>query len=171
MIILVLYTSSLGITHINLRPYSARNAQLLGQIDVGTVSILFDRVYSTTRIGNIWYMEPGPAHAEILYVVLYRLALFSSEITVHAPLTEHRALRHKLKSCTVPILYCYDLVKSGCMLYRPGVCNCTMPYVPRTVPAYAVRDPAYTAEVFALTLVEIDVGSTLSTTLRPDSRQ
>ena len=44
------------------------------------------------------------------------------------------------------------------MLYRPDVCNCTMPYVPRTVPAYAVRDPAYTAEVFALTLVEIDVG-------------
>ena len=47
------------------------------------------------------------------------------------------------------------------MLYRPNVCNCTMPYVPRTVPAYAVRDPAYTAEVFALTLVEIDVASTL----------
>ena len=43
------------------------------------------------------------------------------------------------------------------MLYRPDVCNCTMPYVPRTVPAYAVRDPAYTAEVFALTLVQIDV--------------
>ena len=44
------------------------------------------------------------------------------------------------------------------MLYRPDVCNCTMPYVPRTVPAaYAVRDPAYTAEVFALTLIEIDV--------------
>ena len=44
------------------------------------------------------------------------------------------------------------------MLYSPDVCNFTMPYVPRTVPAYAVRDPAYTAEVFALTLVEIDVG-------------
>ena len=43
------------------------------------------------------------------------------------------------------------------MLYRPNVCNCTMPYVRRTVPAYAVRDPAYTAEVFALTLVQIDV--------------
>ena len=43
------------------------------------------------------------------------------------------------------------------MLYCPDVCNCTMPYVPRTVPAYAVRDPAFTAEVFALTLVEIDV--------------
>ena len=54
-------------------------------------------------------------------------------------------------------LYRYDLVKSRRMLYRPNVCNCTMPYVPRTVPAYAVRDPAYTAEVFALTLVEIDV--------------
>ena len=43
------------------------------------------------------------------------------------------------------------------MLYRPEVCNCTMPYVPRIVPAYAVRDPAYTAEVFALTLVEIEI--------------
>ena len=32
-----------------------------------------------------------------------------------------------------------------------------MPYVPRTVPAYSVQDPAYTAEVFALTLVQIDV--------------
>ena len=77
--------------------------------------------------------------------------------TVHAKLSEHRALRHKLKSCTVPILYRSDLVKSPRMLYRPNVCNCTMPYVPRTVPAYAVRDPAYTAEVFALTLVQIDV--------------
>ena len=75
----------------------------------------------------------------------------------HAPLTEHRALRHKLKSCTVPFLYRSDLVKSRRMLYRPDVCNCTMPYVTRTVPAFAVRDPAYTAEVFALTLVEIDV--------------
>ena len=71
--------------------------------------------------------------------------------------SEHQALRHKLKSCTVPILYRSDSVKSRRMLYRPDVCNCTMPYVPRTVPAYAVRDPAYTAEVFALTLVKIDV--------------
>ena len=60
-------------------------------------------------------------------------------------------------SCTVPILDRSDLVKSWRMLYRPDVYNCTMPYVPRTVPAYAVRDRAYTAEVFALTLVEIDV--------------
>ena len=75
----------------------------------------------------------------------------------HAKLTKHKALRHKLKSCTVPFLYCSDIVKSRRMLYRPDVCNCTMPYVPHTVPAYAVRDPAYTAEVFALTLVEIDV--------------
>ena len=59
----------------------------------------------------------------------------------------------QLKPCNVPILYRSDLVKSR----RPDVCNCTMTYVPRTVPAYAVRDPAYTAEVFALTLVEIDV--------------
>ena len=48
------------------------------------------------------------------------------------------------------------------MLYRPDVCNCTMPYVPCTVPAYAIWDPAYTAEVFALTLVEIDVAMVLT---------
>ena len=58
-----------------------------------------------------------------------------------------------------PVLYCSDLVKSRSMLYRPDVCNCTMPYVPHIVPAHAVRDPAYTAEVFALTLVEIDVNA------------
>ena len=40
------------------------------------------------------------------------------------------------------VLYRSDLVKSRRMLYRPDVCNCTMPYVPRTVPAYALRDPA-----------------------------
>ena len=76
---------------------------------------------------------------------------------VHAPLTEHRALRHKLKSCTIPFVYRSELVKSRRMLYSPNVCNCTMSYLPRTVPAYAVRDPAYTAEVFALALVQIDV--------------
>ena len=87
----------------------------------------------------------------------YLLGKFRFGGTRHAPLTEHRAKRHKLKSCTVPFLYRSDLVKSRRMLYRPDVCNCNMPYVPRTVPAYAVRDPAYTAELFALTLVEIDV--------------
>ena len=81
----------------------------------------------------------------------------------HAPLSEHWALCHNLKSCTIPILYRSDLVKSWRMLYHPDVCNCTMPYVPRTVPAYAVRDPAYTAEVFALTLVKIDVHYTYLT--------
>ena len=78
-------------------------------------------------------------------------------IIPHAKLTEHNAIRHKLKSCTVPFLYRSDLAKSRRMLYRPDVCSCTMPYVPCTVPAYAVRDPAYTAELFALTLVQIDV--------------
>ena len=71
--------------------------------------------------------------------------------------SEHWALRHKLKSFTLPILYRSDSVKSRRMLYHPHVCDCTMPYVPRTVLVYAVRDPAYTAEVFALTLVQIDV--------------
>ena len=67
--------------------------------------------------------------------------------------TEHFSLRQKLKSCTVPFLYRSDLVTFRRMLYRPNVCNCTIPYVHRTVPAYAVRDPAYIAEVVALTLV------------------
>ena len=67
--------------------------------------------------------------------------------------TEHFALRHKLKSCTVPFLYRSDLVTFWRMLYRPDMCNCTMPYVHRTVPANAVRYPAYTAEVVALTQV------------------
>ena len=49
---------------------------------------------------------------------------------------------HKLKSCTVPFLYRSDLVTFRRMLYRPDVCNCTMPYVHRTVPAYAVQYPA-----------------------------
>ena len=89
--------------------------------------------------------------------LLQQIQLEIYSIAGHAKLTEHKALRHKLKSCTVPFLYRSDLVKSRRMLYRPDVCNCTMPYVPRTVPAYAVRDSAYTAEVFALTLVEIDV--------------
>ena len=44
-------------------------------------------VYSTTRIGNIWYMNPKPAHAEFVYAVLYRLTLFLSEITVVSQLT------------------------------------------------------------------------------------
>ena len=57
------------------------------------------------------------------------------------------------------------------MLYSPDVCNCTMPYVPRTVPAYAVRDPAYTAEVFALTLVEIYVDELVFSVYRQTFQQ
>ena len=55
--------------------------------------------------------------------------------------TEHSALRHKLKSCTVPFLYRSDLVTFRRMLYRPDVCNCTMPYVHRTVPAVCRMGP------------------------------
>ena len=62
---------------------------------------------------------------------------------------EHRAVRYKLKSCTVPILVPLRLSNIPVLLYRPDVCNCTVPYVPRTVPAYAVRDPAQTGEVVA----------------------
>ena len=48
----------------------------------------------------------------------------------------------QLKSCTDPFLYRSDLVTFRRMLYLPDVCNCTMPYVHRTVPAYALRYPA-----------------------------
>ena len=72
--------------------------------------------------------------------------------------TEHFALRHKLKSCTVPFLYRSELVTFRRMLYRPDVCNCTMPYVHRTVSAYAIRYPAQIAEVVALTLVRPPCG-------------
>ena len=34
-----------------------------------------------TKIGNIWYMENGPAQAEIVYFALYKLAQFPGEIT------------------------------------------------------------------------------------------
>ena len=47
---------------------------------------LIKYVYSTTRIGNIWYMDSGPVQAETVYVVLYRLALFPSENTVPSPI-------------------------------------------------------------------------------------
>ena len=90
-------------------------------------------------------------------ITLFWVAGEPKIVSPHTQLSEHRALRYKLKLCTVPILYRSDLVKSRRMLYRPDVCSCTMPYVPRTVPAYAVRDPAYPEEVFALTLVQIDV--------------
>ena len=55
---------------------------------------------------------------------------------------EHQAVRYKLKSCTVPIFVPFRLSNIPALLYRPDVCNCTVPYAPRTVPAYAVRDPA-----------------------------
>ena len=70
---------------------------------------------------------------------------------------EHRAVQYQLKSCTVPIFVPFQLsnipafvpfrlYNIPALLYRPNVCNCTVPYAPRTVPAYAVRDPACTAE-------------------------
>ena len=62
-----------------------------------------------------------------------------TSVTHHC--TEHFALRHKLKSCTVPSLYRSDLVTFRRMLYRPNVCNCTMPYVHRTVPAVCRTGP------------------------------
>ena len=40
-------------------------------------------VYSTTRIRNIWYMEPRPAQAELVFLYcIHRLAPFPSEITM-----------------------------------------------------------------------------------------
>ena len=55
------------------------------------------------------------------------------------------------KSCTVPIFVPLRLctvpafvVPSRRLLYRPDVCNCTVPYIPHAVPKYAARDPAWT---------------------------
>ena len=67
MLVRVLFGSKsgygLGGLPVNLRTHLDRNSKLIGQIDVGTVSVcanLNKFGYSTTRIGNIWYMEPGP---------------------------------------------------------------------------------------------------------------
>ena len=84
------------IIHVKLRTHPARNSQLLGQIDVGTVCILFDRPICLPESGTcttnictvqlemkrILYMEPGPAQAEIVYFVIYKLAQFHREINV-----------------------------------------------------------------------------------------
>ena len=51
---------------------------------------------------------------------------------------EHWAVRYKLKSCTVPIFVPFPLSNIPALLYRPDVCNCTMPYAPHTVPVYVV---------------------------------
>ena len=59
--------------------------------------------------------------------VLFKRKRLGKEGLAHAKLTEHQALRHKLKSCTVQFLYRSDLVKSRRMVYSPDVCNCTMP--------------------------------------------
>ena len=48
-------------------------------------------VYNRTRIGNIWYMEPGPAQAEIVYFVLPSFP----EITV---VQVNREERHKAEN-------------------------------------------------------------------------
>ena len=68
---------------------------------------------------------------------------------------EQWAVRYQLKSCTVPIFVPFRLSSIPALLYRPDACNCTKPYIPHTVPAYAVRDPAQTAEVVAQWGVEI----------------
>ena len=47
------------------------------------------------------------------------------------------------KSCTVPIFVPFRLCNGlAFVVHIPDMCNCTVPYIPRTVPAYAVRDPA-----------------------------
>ena len=52
-----------------------------------------------TRIGSIWYMEPGPAQAEIVYFVMYRLGQIPSQITV---------------TCVSTITVTYLVVKLDC---------------------------------------------------------
>lgn len=68
------------IDHVKLRTHSARNVQLLRQIDFLAQCVFFlivqlvcplrgmctTNVYSTTRIRNIWNMEPWPAQAEMV---------------------------------------------------------------------------------------------------------
>ena len=98
---------------------------------------------------NIDYLFPKST--QFMYFRQICIVFLIDYYTHHC--TEHWALRHKLRSCTVPFLYRSDLVTFRRMLYRPDVCNCTMPYIHRTVLAYAVRDPAQIAEVVALTLV------------------
>ena len=55
-------------------------------------------VYSTTRIGNFWYIEPEPTQAEFVYAVLYRLALLLSEITVYYSIYSITVLRIRIRS-------------------------------------------------------------------------
>ena len=45
-------------------------------------------------------------------------------------------------SCTVPIFVPFRLFNVPVFVVLSDVCNCTVPYIPRTVAAYAVRDPA-----------------------------
>ena len=67
----------------------------------------------------------------------------------HAQPADNRAVRCKLNHVPSRFLYRSDFVPSRRLLYRPDVCNCTVPYIPCTVTEYAVRDPAYTAVVVA----------------------
>ena len=63
--------------------------------------------------------------------------------TGHEQPVDNRAVRYKLNHVPSRFLYRSEFVTSWRLLYRPDVCNRTMPYIPRTVPAYAVvRDPA-----------------------------
>ena len=90
--------------------------------------------------------------------------VFWDKLTHHC--TEHFALRHKLKLCTDPFLYRSDLVTFWRMLYLPDVCNCTMPYIHRTVPTVCRTVPcldsrsgrSYTCETrvnYTINLVDI----------------
>ena len=67
----------------------------------------------------------------------------------HAQLVDNRAVQYKLNLVPSRFLYRSDFVTSRRLLYRPDLCNCIVPYIPRTVPAYAVWDPAQTAVVVA----------------------
>ena len=93
-----------------------------------------------------WLWKPSPqlfSYPCIMYNVC------TPHISLDHCKAEHRVVRYKLKSCTAPIFVRFRLSNIPVLLNLPNVCNCTVPYAPRTVPAYAVRDPALTAEVVA----------------------
>ena len=46
---------------------------------------------------------------------------------------DNRAVRNKLNYVPSRFLYHSDFVTSRHLLYSPDVCNCTAPYIPRTV--------------------------------------
>ena len=108
------------------------------------------------KVPTVFVLKSPPVQTYLLFSSYNRLR-YKSTFCFRPKTASRKTERTPCVTSQAKIMYRPDFVPSRRMLYRPDVCNCTMPYVPRTVPSYAVRDPAYTAEVFALTLVQIDV--------------